>query len=572
MSEIPELLMDIEPGAGTSLRVSVRARGLAPIVEEVERALPTFPAGDLDELRRGGASERVARQMAHLATTWLLQSDLRGHLGTALRAAAEPLRIVVRPHPKLLADLAEVPFELLEDAGAWLVLEPKIRAIVHVRRPDALAPPPVRTGWPLGVLLVRADPADLGGAVPPILPLAARIRALAEARGLAGSVEVTALTSEPGGGAPVTYDALRRALREERASVLVFLGHGDLLDEGLAAVPPIGVLQFELAGSPYAHPVRADQLRSELANHPVPVVVLAGCSTAASVAAARVPQWMRGSQSVAEALVYGDAGVQCAVGMRYGLEATDADRFLGALFRSLLVDAPGDVERAVRAGREELFAERPFPPSWSAPAIFRASFDEPTFPWMALAPELVDPLEAHDDVLRRAAFEGQSLLPPGAPVESRAFSRRLLDLVTTAFLERSAQRGARVVWPPPLEARPSSVACACVTLASALEVVRLSGRLTFPAALGAVAARPAPALRAAGFRALFALDEPGEARFVLERAGGPAPIAPGPLFEIDLSLPAAAPAVHALAVDGLTCEPRAPLRGWSGAVVVAVPC
>jgi hypothetical protein len=573
MSAVLEFVVDIEPGAGSSLRISVRAPGLAPIEDEIERQLPTFPSADLDQLRSGGASERVAEALADQVTSWLLQNDLRCHLGTAFNAAAAPFRIIIRAHPKVLADLAEVPYELLKFNADPLVLLHNVRAIVHMqKRPRTVHMLAMRSDWPLRVLLVRSNPADLGGKVPPILPLRERILALARASRLGDAVSVTALSSETGGSGEVTYDAMRGKLRQQSYSVLVYLGHGDLQDTGFDGLPPIGVLQFELEGSPYANPIRADQLRNELENYPVPVVVLAGCVTAASEAVVRqLPRWMRGSQSVAEALAYGESGVQCAVGMRYRLETADADRFLAAFFESLIREEPGDVEQAVRQGRADLFAQKPYPPSWSAPVIFRTAGTEPTFEWMRHLPGQIDPLDERDQTLRQESWKALSSTPCSAPVESRAFPSRLLGQVESCFVERWTHRGAAVLWPVRIEGKAGDTVHVSLVQNGALEVSCLEGLLSFPSALAVRAARPAAA-RTASFRVFFALDQPGAAHFILRSRNETATaLVPGALLEIDLEVPANAPAVYSLSVDNLESKPAALLRGWSNAIVLSPP-
>ncbi|MDC0744801.1 CHAT domain-containing protein [Polyangium mundeleinium] len=568
MKQVPEFVVDIEPGPGTGLRLCVSATGLAPIEDELERPPPSFPPAELDELRSGSASEGVAEDLAGLVSSWLLQNDLRGHLATAFNAALEPFRIVFRLHAKLLSGLADVPFELLKFDTDPLVLQRQVRAIVHIMKRSRAAQP-MRASCAPTILLIRANPVDLGGQVPPILPLRDRIREIAAAgRGL-DNVEVTVLSSEAGAGGAVTYDAFRRELRRKCYSILVYLGHGDLQEVGLKGLPPIGVLQFEVEGSTFANPIRADQLRSELQNHPVPVVVLAGCLTAASDAVLRrLPQWMRGNQSVAAALAYGDSGVQCAIGMRTRLETADAICFLKAFFQSLLAEAPGDVERAVRAGREDLFAQKAYPPSWSAPVIYRTSNEEPLFDWRSTRVSgLCDPLDDYEQKLRQEGWKALVRIPDCAPPRSREFPNALLARVESAFIDRWKERGAAVLWPARIDMQPDGTARAHIHHEGALEVRSLEGQLTFPSTLTVRTVEPSPTLKAAGFRAYFATDQPGTLRFLLRCPRG-AKIAPGPLFEVVLGIPTAASAVYSLVVDNLESDPRAPLRGWSNAVVV----
>ncbi|HVK63526.1 MAG TPA: CHAT domain-containing protein [Polyangium sp.] len=567
MKQAPEFVVGIEPGPGTGLRLYVSATGLAPIEDELERPLPSFPPAELDELRSGSASEAVTEDLARQVSNWLLQNDLRGHLSTAFNAAVEPFRIIFRLHAQLLSGLADVPFELLKFDTDPLVLQRQVRSIVHIMKRSRVAQR-TRTDCAPTILLIRANPADLGGQVPPILPIRDRIREIAAGRGL-DTVEVTVLSSEAGGGGPVTYEAFRHELRKKCYSVLVYLGHGDLQEVGLKGLPPIGVLQFELEGSSFANPIRADQLRSELQNHPVPVVVLTGCLTAASDAIQRrLPQWMRGNQSVAAALVYGDSGVQCAIGMRQKMETADAICFLKAFFLSLLAEVPGDVERAVRAGREDLFAQKPYPPSWSAPVIFRTSNEEPLFDWRGgRVSGLCDPLDEYEQKLRQEGWKALVRIPDSAPPRSREFPKALLARVESAFIDRWKQRGAAVLWPARIDVQPDGTARAHIHHEGVLEVRSLEGQMTFPGALTVQTVQPSPTLKAAGFRAYFAMDQPGTLRFLLRCPRG-AKIAPGLLFEVVLGIPTAASAVYSLVVDNLESDPRAPMRGWSNAVVV----
>ncbi|WP_437839084.1 CHAT domain-containing protein [Sorangium sp. So ce1153] len=571
----PEFVVDIEPGAVSRLRLCVHASNLAPIEDELERPFPSLPPAEIDELRSGYGSEQMTEALAEQVTAWLLQNDLRGHLGTAVNAATQPFRIVFRPHPAVLPFLQDVPFELLKLGADPLALHPWVRGIVHSQKRyrPAATPSRLRWGWPFRVLLVRTNPKDLGGSVPPVLPIRDRVLSIARACGLADVVEVSVLSSEAGAGGPVTYDAVRAELRNASYNLLVYLGHGDLQEVGFEGFPPIGVLLFELDGSAFANPIRADQLRSELLNRPVPVVVLAGCLTAAGeVQRERMPQWMRGSQSVAHALIHGESGVQCAIGMRHRLETADAERFLQAFVLSLLKQSPGDVERAVRAGREEMFAQKPYPPSWSAPVIFRAASTEPLFDFLCTAPTTYDPLDEHDQELREKVWKARSELPATLPPETRHFSSILLDTVESTFLDRRRQRGASLVWPDRVEARPGQPVQVAVHHLGSLSVSRLEGRLSFAEAIRVQAARPGPALKDAGLRAFFALDQPGEVRFVASGARGePVTLGAGPLFEVDLALPGMFPAVYELRVDALASEPKLFLCGWNNAIVVPLP-
>jgi hypothetical protein len=104
--------------------------------------------------------------------------------------------------------------------------------------------------------------------------------------------------------------------------ILVFLGHGDIRETPGTAVP-VGQLQLETADRKHDS-YEARRLSALLHEYPVPVVMLIGCLTAADLTPemleaveSEFPRWLRGSQGVAQALINGTSGVQCAVGMRY---------------------------------------------------------------------------------------------------------------------------------------------------------------------------------------------------------------------------------------------------------------
>ncbi|APR80033.1 Hypothetical protein A7982_05380 [Minicystis rosea] len=568
MSDIPELVLSIDPGPGTSLRVSIQANGFAPITDEVVRDRPSFTPDDLAHLRSGSVSITAAEQLAHQVTSWLLDTDLRGHLGTAFNAAREPFRIVIQEHHTLLDSLAEVPFELIEFNDMPVVLRKTVRALVHTQRSRSLPVKEAPTRWPLHILLVRSNPPDLGGLVPPIMPIRDRIMAHARARDLGDAVKVTVLSSEPGGSGPATHDALLTLLRDHprEFSVLVYLGHGDLQALGPDELQQSGVLQFERSDAPFANPVDAETLRTELRNYPVPVVVLTGCLTAAGEAVMQhVPTWMRGIQNVASALVYGESGVQCCVGMRTRLETTDADRFLEGFFESLIVSTPGDVEHAVYRGRENLYAQRRYPPSWSAPVLFRTTTVEPVFEWLRRQPELID---EKAEVIQPYREQTWATLSDLSGVATEGF-RKMLSQMESSIVASLMQHGAAVMWPLRIESKAGGLVHAEFMFQGALEVTTLKGRITFPTMLVARAARPTAALTAAGFSAYFKLDQEGVAGFILCSSGEePASIPPGPILEIDLEVPAVA-AVHRVAVDSLTSNPPSLLSGWNNAIVLS---
>jgi len=138
------------------------------------------------------------------------------------------------------------------------------------------------------------------------------------------------------------------------------MGHGDVF-QVYQGLPPVNVLQLESDDGSVHITVPSDQLAIQLHERPVPVVLLIGCLTAADIppdmkegVASLIPQWMRGVQGLAQALVNSESGVQLAVVRVYMLETTDATRFLNAFFKESIGNSAGNVEAAVHAARLEL--------------------------------------------------------------------------------------------------------------------------------------------------------------------------------------------------------------------------
>jgi hypothetical protein len=380
----------------------------------------------------------------------------------------------------------------------------------------------------------------------------------------------------------VTFGELRQELKQQTYDILVFLGHGDIR-EGFEGLPPVSVLQFETPDGKSAETKTAAQLKVELQNRPVPVVLLAGCLTAAQIppgeqASLResFPLWMRGNQGVAQALVAGDSGVQVAIGMRHRLETSDALVFLKAFFKALLEDDPGDVQGAVQAGRRELFANAPFPPSWSAPVVFHRLTPEPLFDFLRKPAPKVDARDRMQDERRGAAWEFLKGLPRAGRNGSATFAYQTIGAAEADVRTRIQASGVPLLMPSRAEAGAGETVKVGVELVGALAARELRGKVIFnDPALRAKNAHRTAALGAAGFRAMIDVDTAGEVAFTIQHAPA-APAVPavaalpaGPLLEFELDVGAAVPALYVMTVDELALNPGGPTRGWSNAVIVS---
>jgi hypothetical protein len=583
MSE--ELIIELRP-AGEDLSLVLRG-SMAPRAADLHRPPLTIAREQLEELRSGEAGVLLASRVAHEVSEWLLGKDLRFIFDAAL-ARGDPFRVVLQPSEVRLADaLADIPFELLQlEADDPLAFRPNVQSIVH-RLPKVGAPrsAPGNRDWPLNVLIVRSNPTDLGGAVPPARPVRDALLGLAIPRFGADNVQVRLVSNEPDVAVPATWERLQDELVTGFWDILVFLGHGDVAP-GFEELPPSGVLKLEEADGKTPRSISAEQLRIALQQHPVPVVILAGCLTAAHVPAAdmkalkeRLPRWMRGGQGVAQDLVNSESGVQVAVGMRYRLETTDAECFLEAFFKSLLAHKCGDLEAAVQAGRGALHARRPFPPSWSAPVMYGAPAKEPMFDFLARAPNPAkDPHDNQDQAYRVVAWDQLSRLPLANRTPGVAdLMYQVLEQADGSVLQRSLEKQVPVAMPTRFETAPGGVASVGIRLHGTLDAEVLKGRVVFSdRTLVAQAYKSSGALKDAGFKALFDGGEPGELRFLLERTAGPGGAAAGPLpqdalFSLDLPAGGVAQRVYTVDVVDLTVQPFRAVRGWSNAVIVSPP-
>jgi hypothetical protein len=456
-------------------------------------------------------------------------------------------------------------------------------------------------GWPLKILIVRSGPTDLP-TVPAVAPIAQAIRTLNPALTGVNGVQVDILSTESAGpfAGPPTKDALREQLGKTSYHVLVFVGHGDMRDTPGTTIP-VGQLQLETANRKH-DAFEAKRLSGLLHEFPVPVVLLVGCLTAADLTAeqlpeveAELPKWLRGSQGVAQALINSTSGVQCAVGMRYRVEGTDAELFVRTFFQSLLVPRPtlpaaqarrwlGDVERAVKSARSALHTNGKQPLGWAAPVLFRTLGTEPMFPFVA-APasyEIADDLrQSRSEIWQTlSAINWGARAGGGTGLYGRL--KKVIDKLDEE-VRLDVDPHAALVMPERLEldpatlnAPPGRTTCTVtVTLFRSISVEALGGSITETSQKGVIRnVALTPAARAAGFTLTVPPEnlESAVVPFQIEHNSGAAAMLPaGPLMTVDLAIGASFDAVYPLNIEALRSLPSVTLSAVANAIIVPVP-
>lgn len=392
-----DFVLKIFPASGDDLRFLLSVTNPPLELKRAGTRLSLLTPAELEIFRSGNAPENVVRRVQEEISKWLMYEGLTVNLQRAFQNQAEfPVRLIIDVDDELRSDLADLPFELVEFQRLTFLLMDEVNSIVHLlQKVTSVQPSLSDRRPPLRVLLVRTSPNDFNVRVPLAAPLREEIKHLVPSE-FPDLITVDMLSSEEPGQPPVTWEAFKEKLAAAKAGgteydLLVYLGHGDLLKPA-GEDTATGSLLFEHPDGESSDPIRAEKLRIILQAHPISAVLLCGCLTGAAFEALdeeqrasvlrRLPDRMRGVQSVAQSLVR-ESGVQLAVGMRWRLELNDATAFIKAFFASLLKGQPGDVEIAVRAGRQALADINPFPPSWSAPVIYRTRGDEPMFPFLA---------------------------------------------------------------------------------------------------------------------------------------------------------------------------------------------
>jgi CHAT domain-containing protein len=525
-----EFKVQILPGGvNTNVRFTLSASdpNLALNGLEILRTNFALKPSDIQDLRGGMPTEPLVMRIADEVSNWIMGQDMPGYLHAPLHGNV-PVRIIFSIDRSLLDSYVDLPFELLRYQNNWLVMQEKVSAIVHQLESRSSKTP--NQSVPLKVLVVRTSPSGLPVKVPPAGPICNQIIRLAQDHVGRNLIQLDLLSREvrslepdmtweqfeaahlpdlkpkPGESAeeehrkenlrwreyrqylldkkvtelsPGTWTFFKERLLNNDYHILVYLGHGNHLDIDNSK-RKTGVLQFEEDEGKRIEPVASMQFNEVLQNKnvPVPVVLLAGCLTAAEYDALpqeekeslrqRRLQWSVGSQGVAQGLIDSASGVQCAVGMRYQIETNDAFHFLNAFFLSLLDHNPGNVEAAVRAGRSALFADRVFPPSWSAPVIFRAKSEEPMFRFLQDIPKAYklkrEDLKNQD--LRESAWS--SLLEdPDSQLAPQVLKLIEENIRSTA---QDKDKGVPVVMPEMKKAAPGETVTVPISLAGELPV------------------------------------------------------------------------------------------------------
>jgi hypothetical protein len=552
-----EISLDIAPDGDAGLTLTLNGAGTS---EVLARPLFAFDQGLLEKLRLGQASEAEAKPLATAISDWLLGADLRDRLATFL-GGQDDLRVVLRADRDLLAQLSDVPLELVSMPGTILplVLHPRVTSLVRMPPVLGALATSDAPGWPFRVLIVRTNPVDLGGNVPEAGPVKAAIDEIADGMGLSSdNIRVDVLTSELG-GEPVTWKAFRDQLKLGPYHVLVYLGHGQVtkVDDATS----VGYLQFEEANG--HTPIDGGSIAVQLVLRPARVVILAGCLTAAGGGFdEQLPDSLRGAQGVAQAIIGSEAAVDIAVGMRDLLEVQAATQLLVAFFKSLLKDNPGDVELSIREARNELFGNGRYPPSWSSAVVYTKgpasmlSFLTEEPPATKAQHDKQNLLEQTRDSRRKIAQEFLG------PIPDR--TRHLAALAVVGDIEKTVVGKDPMIRPRFTDA-PAGAVEIPIELLGSLKVRRITGTVSISG--GALIQGFVMAPRLAGKFTLLSGAPGSTVQFSIDPVAAEAKLAAGPLFTINATVPGPAPAINEVAVTAKSDPARVV---WPGADLVAV--
>jgi CHAT domain-containing protein len=384
----------------TKIRFIVDARKPFLTSETFDRSDLKLEPKEMAELESGEPRVETVAKVVLQISQWFAREEndtFRLKVREALSYDG-PVRFIFRLHEELAQQFRTIPLELCNFEDQPLAFKPNVRSIIHLLPYQPNAPSSIAQAYPFRVLVVRANPRASGGAVPRAAELRQSILQIGTELA-PGAVEVDLLSrDEEGAIALPTFENFRQCVLGKKYHVMLFLGHGELRSEG-------SILKFEQEGGDRAKDVWPFNLRDVLSKNPVPVVLLAGCLTAA-VGPAKPDEpewlgnWLRGNQGMAQALLSTETGVQLAVGMRYKLEDRHAKILIHSFFRSLLLTNKGNVEAAVKSAREAL-NEKPGATAWSAPAIYRnrnkrdaSMAEEPLFEFLLRPPgDTIDPVD-----------------------------------------------------------------------------------------------------------------------------------------------------------------------------------
>jgi hypothetical protein len=545
----------------------------------------------LGELRGSDGRAKVESAIK-LVSQWVLGNDVRLALETLIANLPDDtkVRIIFSSDKRLrsIFDLTNVPVELMSPKGVDtpFAINPKVASILHLLDDvGAGRTPPGALDWPLRVLIVRSNPQDLGLAVPEAIPVAKKILGLGETKG-SGAVVVDVISSEPAVGKPATWENFRKQLTKnlDPYDIVIYLGHGSLKEEGGET---IGCLQFE-DGVGHTDMTASDIIVPFL-NKPVPVVLLVACQTADQVVDSKyqnlhkmkMPDWIRGSQGVAQALINSvQSGTQLVVGMRYRLDTKDAISFLENFFDSLLRATPGNVEAAVHLARQVLKTSSRFPAAFSGPMVFRSlrgpDQDEPLFAFIAnktYVPTLCQgPL---GDWTAREVFwdELKDFSWSQRPKESRDLAFKYLNL-TEERLVRGAVANAALILPDFLVGLPGEKLTFSVKLHGSLGetgVSELTGQLLFKREDTVIEkVEPSPELNANGYKLLSGIGK-GLVDFTIKPTGDPTVLQNLTLFNVTIQIGQSFNLWFSTSVSGIQTVPKKIVCPGANAIIIPPP-
>jgi CHAT domain-containing protein len=565
-----------------------------PQIEEIDPPPPKIVDIDpsiLGELR-GDEGKLKVESAIKLVSDWVLGTDVRLALDTLIANLPDDtqVRIIFSADKRLrtIFDLTKVPVELIRPRGVDtpFAINPKVASILHLLDEVGVGHIPASAlDWPLRVLIMRSNPKDLGSAVPEANPVRNNILGLGAKIG-AGAVVVDVISSEPAVGRQATWEEFTKQLNENQDpyDIVIYLGHGSLKEEGGET---IGCLQFE-DGEGHKD-IPAYNIVVPFQNKPVPVVLLVACQTAdqeldekfKNLHAAKMPQWIRGSQGVAQALINSlQSGTQLAVGMRYKLDTEDATRFLENFFDSLLRATPGNVEAAVHLARRALKTNSRFPAAFSAPVIFRRlrgpDLDEPLFAFIAKKKYVSTTCQGPegDWKTREIMWDDLKELPWGQRTkDSTDQALKFLKLIEDRLIQGAVEKAALIL-PDAVLSLPGEKKSFAVKLHGTLgdtSITKLSGQLLFDREdIIIEKVQASPELKASGYKVLSEIG----ARiidFSIEPSGEPRALKNLTLFDVNLEIGPSFNLWSYISVSGIQTAPQKIICPGINAIIVPPP-
>jgi hypothetical protein len=570
---------EIAPGNG-QLHLTVSGGGLPATGLLLERPSFTLPSDQVDQLRRGDAPPALVQQVTDAVSQWLLAKDLIPFLTQVLgQQNGEPVRLIFTiKDEKLISNFADVPFELLVLPGEVipLALRQRVASLAYLL-PKVRSKPLATTAgnWPFRVLMVHANPRDLGGQVPDVGPIREEILELRPDLG-SQHLQIDVLSRQDGEGVVgrPTHTTLAERLNEVPYDVLVYLGHGDL-QQTFEDLPPVGVLQLEDDSGEGNTPLFTPQLAQLLHERPVPLVLLIGCLTAGQSVPNKIkdmiPQWMRGSQGVTQALINSESGVQFAVGMRYKIDAAEATSFLVAFFRSLLSNQRGNVEAAVHAGRAAIYQRNPYTSGWSAPMVFRTPGNEPMFRVLSTStscPVVSQYQEVRAAIWDTLASQRWSWRQPDGRTPMHTFLEQQEQRMVQVF----RQRQASLIMPDRLELHPEENPVTLqVHFYGSVAVDELEGSLVVgDREVDIQAVKATESLKESGYKMLSDV-EGNQATFSISKQAhhNDGSLPEGPLLDVRFTLGSSIEVVYPVTIEVLKVNPPQLVCPSDNAVIVA---